>query len=470
MRLPLLITHAILYSRVDTQIIIGLQMPKPEYDFDLRNDLFEREKTALKIANLVIAEEECSPLAIDGNWGTGKTDLCQRITHRINNDNSHNTTALYINTFEHDQSESPLLSLLAELTKVLPERLDKPKLRDSMREAIKTSTSIISKAALHHVLRIDADEVQSDFEESIERQGEAYLNKQIDKLLESEAQKVSNLITLKKALTEATADQTLIFVIDELDRCSPSYAIKLLEQTKHVFDIPNIRFILSANLPQLERNFINLYGGSSGASYTEKFINFTIPLRTKSFAFSRKQSPSNNASYLLYLVGQNYSSSELVSVIDYLTQTVNINLRDVEKLGRSIRYLISEDPSFKLYRENFPFVALSAFLATRYPEIASALIHREADYSSDFGRFTIDSFEATGIYDGAGSYTYLAFKKWTPFACLAYIALEGYRNKPKLGLEDPDRLKIAENAVTQLTDRFEDAHYAFSEICEKLIF
>lgn len=469
MKLPLLITHAILYSSVDTQIIIGLQMPKPEYDFDLSNDLFKRERTALKIADLVIKQEECSPLAIDGNWGTGKTDLCQRITNKINNDNCHNTTALYINTFEHDQSDSPLLSLLAELTKVLPERSDEPKLWNSMREAIKTSTSIISKAALHHVLRIDADEAQSDFEESIEKQGEAYLNKQIDKLLESEAQKASNLTTLKTALTEATANQTLIFVIDELDRCSPSYAIKLLEQTKHVFDIPNIRFILSANLSQLERNFINLYGGSSGASYTEKFINFTIPLRTK---FSTS-APSNNASYLLHLVGPNYSSNELVSVIDYLTHTANINLRDVEKLGRSIKYLISEDLNFTLDRDNFPFVALSAFLATRYPEIASALLHKEADYSSNFGRFTIDSFEAEGTYDEERTYTYLAFKKWTPFACLAYIALEGYKNKVKLGLEDPKRLKIAEDAVTLLTgrqDRFQDANYAFSEVCEKLIF
>ena len=444
-------------------------MPKPEYDFDISNDLFNREKTAQKIANIVIKQEECSPLAIDGNWGTGKTDLCQRITQKINHDSNHKTTALYINTFEHDQSESPLLSLLAELTKVLPEYSDEPKLWDSMREALKTSSSIISKAALHHFLRIDADEAQSDFEESIEKQGEAYLNKQIDQLLESEAQRASNLTTLKAALTEATTDQQLIFVIDELDRCSPSYAIKILEQTKHVFDIPNIRFILSANLSQLERNFINLYGGSSGASYTEKFIKFTVPLRTK----SSTSAPSNNASYLLHLVGSNYSSSELESVIDYLTNTANINLRDVEKLGRSIRYLISEDPNFFIDRDNFPFVALSAFLATRYPEIASALLHREVDYSSNFDCFTIESVEAEGSYDEERTYTYLAFKKWTPFACLAYIALEGYNNKAKLGLEEPNRLKIAEDAIIDLTgrhNRFLDAKYIFSEVCEKLIF
>ena len=444
-------------------------MPKPEYDFDISNDLFNREKTAQKIANIVIKQEECSPLAIDGNWGTEKTDLCQRITQKINNDSNHKTTALYINTFEHDQSESPLLSLLAELTKVLPKYSDEPKLWDSMREALKASSSILSKAALHHFLRIDTDEAQSDFEESIEKQGEDYLNKQIDKLLESEAQRASNLTTLKTALTEVTTDQTLIFVIDELDRCSPSYAIKLLEQTKHVFDIPNIRFILSANLSQLERNFINLYGGSSGASYTEKFINFTVPLRTK----SSTSALSNNASYLLHLVGNNHSSAELVSVIDYLTETANINLRDIEKLGRSIRYFISENPNFNLDRDNFPFVALSAFLATRYPDIASALLHREADYSSNFGRFTIESFEAEGSYDEERTYTYLTFKKWTPFACLAYIALEGYRNKEKLGLEDPNRLKVAEDAITKLTGRhnnFQDANYIFSEICEKLIF
>lgn len=127
-------------------------MQKPEYDFNLNADLFERDRTAQKISDIVTTQEECSPLAIDGNWGTGKTDLCQRITQRINSDSSHNTIALYINTFEHDQSESPLLSLLAELTKILPESED-PKLWDSMREALKTSSGIIAKAALPHVFR-----------------------------------------------------------------------------------------------------------------------------------------------------------------------------------------------------------------------------------------------------------------------------------------------------------------------------
>lgn len=448
-------------------------MLKPEYDFNLNADLFERDRTAKKISDIVTTQEECSPLAIDGNWGTGKTDLCQRITQRINSDSSHTTQALYINTFEHDQSESPLLSLLAELTKVLPETED-PKLWDSMREALKTSSGIIAKAALHHVFRIDADEAQSDFEDSLEKQGEAYLNKQIDNLLEAEAQKASNLSTLKAALTKATANQTLIFVIDELDRCAPSYAIKLLEQTKHVFDVPNIRFILSANISQLERNFINLYGNSSGASYTEKFINFTIPLRTKSFTRSRVRSISNNSKYLLEIVGKDYASPELVNVIDYLTQTVKINLRDIEKLGRSMRYLISDNLEFDLDRENFPFVVFSGFLATRYPEIATTLLHKEADYASNlFQRFNIDCHEEVGHYDGGLEYSYLEIKDWTPFACLTYIALEGYNNKTKLGLEDPERCDTAEKAITEITGKgrtFKDAHYAFTKVCEKLIF
>ncbi|WP_166637683.1 KAP family P-loop NTPase fold protein [Marinomonas balearica] len=439
----------------------------------MNTDLFERDKTAQKISDIVTTQEECSPLAIDGNWGTGKTDLCQRITQRINNDSSHTTQALYINTFEHDQSESPLLSLLAELTKILPESED-PNLWNSMREALKTSSGIIAKAALHHIFRIDADEAQSDFEESLEKQGEAYLNKQIDKLLEVEAKKANNLAMLKAALIKATANQTLIFVIDELDRCAPSYAIKLLEQTKHVFDVPNIRFILSANITQLESNFINLYGNSSGASYTEKFINFTIPLRTKSFVTNRRQSINNNSKYLLEIVGENYSSPALVNVIDYLTKTVRINLRDIEKLGRSIRYLVSNNSEFDLERDNFPFIALSAFLATRYPEIATALLHKDADYESKyFKRFSIDCHEEVGHYDSDIEYNYLAIKDWTPFACLTYIALEGYKNKAKLGLDDPERCTTAEEAIIKIIGRghtFKNAHYAFTKVCEKLIF
>ena len=45
------------------------------------------------------------------------------------------------------------------------------------------------------------------------------------------------------ALLPEKGDRLIVFV-DELDRCSPSYAVRLLERIKHYFENENITFML----------------------------------------------------------------------------------------------------------------------------------------------------------------------------------------------------------------------------------
>ena len=46
----------------------------------------------------------------------------------------------------------------------------------------------------------------------------------------------------------------LIIMVDELDRCKPSYAVKLLERIKHYFTNDRITFVFSVNTYELEKN------------------------------------------------------------------------------------------------------------------------------------------------------------------------------------------------------------------------
>ena len=40
---------------------------------------------------------------------------------------------------------------------------------------------------------------------------------------------------LKSGLEEQSKDVTIVVVVDELDRCLPEYAIKVLERLHHIF-------------------------------------------------------------------------------------------------------------------------------------------------------------------------------------------------------------------------------------------
>jgi len=56
--------------------------------------------------------------------------------------------------------------------------------------------------------------------------------------------------SLKKAIREfvAASEPRVLFLVDELDRCRPDYAITYLETIKHIFDIKGAVFLLAADV------------------------------------------------------------------------------------------------------------------------------------------------------------------------------------------------------------------------------
>ena len=79
---------------------------------------------------------------------------------------------------------------------------------------------------------------------------------------------------------ESEAKFPLIFIVDELDRCLPEYAIKVLERLHHVFyGIPNSVMLLSIDKKQLNHTVQNIFGDSvNKEAYLAKFIDFTVNL------------------------------------------------------------------------------------------------------------------------------------------------------------------------------------------------
>ena len=49
-------------------------------------------------------------------------------------------------------------------------------------------------------------------------------------------------------------------MIDELDRCRPSYAVEFLETAKHLFVVNQVVFVLAINRKQLAHAVRALYG------------------------------------------------------------------------------------------------------------------------------------------------------------------------------------------------------------------
>ena len=52
----------------------------------------------------------------------------------------------------------------------------------------------------------------------------------------------------------------IVIIIDELDRCKPTFAVQLLEIVKHLFDIKGITFIFMLDIEQLSHSIKTIYG------------------------------------------------------------------------------------------------------------------------------------------------------------------------------------------------------------------
>ena len=96
-----------------------------------------------------------------------------------------------------------------------------------------------------------------------------------DEVLQSDLSYSATMIQFKDKLKELIEKQNsnkpFIVIVDELDRCKPTYAIEFLEKLKHLFDIDNMIFILFINEKELASAISHTYG-VNGVEYLEKFI------------------------------------------------------------------------------------------------------------------------------------------------------------------------------------------------------
>jgi len=74
-------------------------------------------------------------------------------------------------------------------------------------------------------------------------------------------------------------DERLLVLIDELDRCKPTYAVQLLERIKHYLSNDKITFVFAINEEQLQYTVKAFYGEDFDAHrYLDRFFDFRLSL------------------------------------------------------------------------------------------------------------------------------------------------------------------------------------------------
>ena len=261
----------------------------------LTQDPLHRKREIEDFLKMLIAVEPPYTFVIDAPWGSGKTFFVKQVARVLQMANpaldinleTLNATLgetatelpatpclpIYFNAWEDDHFENPILPILASIANAADEQSVKggKDFGKGVIGAIEAAASLIGYGGdINGVIEKFSG---TDFLEQYKNEKE--LRGKIDELIKTNLPEV--------------ADRAIIF-IDELDRCRPEFAIKVLEQTKTLFQQDNIVVVYSTDITQLAHSLQGVYGPRfDGRKYLERFYDKRLELN-----------PIKPADYLLY--------------------------------------------------------------------------------------------------------------------------------------------------------------------------
>lgn len=252
----------------------------PDLD-PFQNDLLNRKGPAEVLTHIIESIEGPCVVAIDAGWGTGKTTFLRMWAQHLRNQEF---PVVEFNAWETDFSGDPFIALSTELTDGFPGPKDET--LEARIARTKKLAKEIAKRSLPGAIRVATAGIL-DLGPLIEKEVAQALSSYAEDRM-SDYQKARKAIAefreslqeLSNTLKSRNEHRPLVVVIDELDRCRPSYAVELLEAAKHLFAVPGVVFVLALNRSELAHSVKTLYGGEFDAvSYLRRFfdVDFRLP-------------------------------------------------------------------------------------------------------------------------------------------------------------------------------------------------
>lgn len=306
----------------------------------------KRKQHALILTKIVQNYKDGFVLAVNNPWGTGKTTFVKMWRQHLENEKFR---AIYFNAWENDLQESVFVALLSELG-----NLDKAtKAARGFQSVVDKSVPILAamlpslaKAAAGHVI---GNETVKTIAEGTAKGVAAAL----DKELKDYQKRRNDFEAFQEKLTEFVRfdnnGKPLVFIIDELDRCRPNYAVTVLENIKHLFSVPGIVFVLSIDKEQLGHAVRGVYGSEQldAQEYLRRFIDLEYSLPVPDYSAIMEYFYNYFEFYQVFPATSGPKKELLFSKVDFifftsfLVSSKQSNLRTIERMMSRLRVVAS---------------------------------------------------------------------------------------------------------------------------------
>lgn len=310
----------------------------------IKNNDYQRNDDVKDFIEALDAIEGNMFISLDGRWGEGKSFYIRQVELALKylvqkkwgNDKEtvldpyfqnpiwkdidlkHSCFPVYYNAWYYDNHDDPLLSLLYVILKQYSGFVDTKMNQATLKRKFLSILPGFS-VSLNGIgnISVESKKVYEDlkgkdiFEEIL--------------LVEEIRDKVKEIFD--QMITENA--ERLVIIVDELDRCRPSYAVEVLERIKHYFNDDRIIFIAAVNKEQLVHTLLKYYGENFGATrYLNKFFDYNVHMPAMKSNYSLRG--ANRAQFFLY------------SISAELTQYYKLTLRDTLIFNENISRLPAE--------------------------------------------------------------------------------------------------------------------------------
>lgn len=298
-------------------------------------DLLNRSEFVDRVVQIVdqLSEnEKGSCFSIEGSWGIGKTFVLNEIERKLKEEEE-KYFLFHYNCWQNDYYEEPAVAVISAMKESV--KKDQEIINSSLEDAVSAGYQFVGEkfkeiAGVYLENKIGINLINWAQEISTIKE-----NKEKAELAFDQMFGFSQAIRqVRKIMAEIAEERTIVLIVDELDRCIPQYAIKVLERLHHIFyELDNVVVIMAIDRKQLEHSVEEMFGMKSESNsmdverYLKKFIDFSMLLDYGSMnEYYREKYPFYFGRFLT-------SSKDKVMLDDFLPPLLEgIDIRRIEKM------------------------------------------------------------------------------------------------------------------------------------------
>jgi len=305
---------------------------------DFKDEMLGLTRYALALSQFIVQCGTPMTIAIQGDWGTGKTSMMRLIESTLANEEAVKVGSFWFNTWQYSQfsSNSSLLPLifLESLTRQLKQRLDEKS--SDMLKKVQGSLNTLKPflfAAGRGVAYAATGGIATEVYDEARKQGGGG-NTNTLALSDALSNLKRDLTMYVEKICEDEGLNRIVIFIDDLDRIRPESAIELLETLKLFVDIPKCVFVLALDISVVKKGVSAKFGtdevDAEGRSFFDKIIQLPFQMPTVTYGAHIKTYLTRLLERSNYGIGM--SDEGLTTCANLLTTSIGTNPRSIKRL------------------------------------------------------------------------------------------------------------------------------------------